>query len=131
MYTAFKAGIRQILWGVFSSNPSPTRYVQVIANQIIIGLIAGMGCLVGGTLLLPSLATDELRMVLADIIQICGHSISGYASRIFPPEQVSNGQCCNFLVHVSLEVFSAMLARKQALLQHLIRGRFGDGNVEL
>lgn len=37
--------------------------------------------------MLPSLATDELREVLADIIQMCGHSISGYASRIFPPEQ--------------------------------------------
>ena len=63
--------------------------LQVIANQIIIGLISALGCLIGGTVLLPSLATDELRNVLADIIQTCGHSISGYASRIFPPEPVS------------------------------------------
>ena len=60
-----------------------------MVNQILIGLIAALGCLVGGTLLLPSLATDELREVLADIIQTCGYSISGYASRIFPPEQVN------------------------------------------
>ena len=63
--------------------------LQVIVNQILLGLIAALGCLVGGTLLLPSLATDELREVLADIIQKCGYSISGYASRIFPPEQVT------------------------------------------
>ena len=62
---------------------------QIVVNQILIGLIAALGCLVGGTLLLPSLATDELREVLADIIQTCGYSISGYASRIFPPEQVN------------------------------------------
>ena len=62
--------------------------LQVIVNQLFLGLIAALGCLVGGTLLLPSLATDELREVLADIIQKCGHSISGYASRVFPPEQV-------------------------------------------
>ena len=66
--------------------------LQVIVNQILLGLIAALGCLVGGTLLLPSLATDELREVLADIIQKCGYSISGYASRVFPPEQVS-GAC--------------------------------------
>ena len=64
--------------------------LQVVVNQILLGLIAALGCLVGGTLLLPSLATDELREVLADIIQKCGYSISGYASRIFPPEQVSS-----------------------------------------
>ena len=58
-------------------------------NQILLGLIAALGCLVGGTLLLPSLATDELREVLADIVQKCGYSISGYASRVFPPDQVS------------------------------------------
>ena len=63
--------------------------LQVIVNQILLGLIAALGCLVGGTLLLPSLATDELREILADIIQKCGYSISGYASRVFPPEQVS------------------------------------------
>ena len=63
--------------------------MQIVVNQILIGLIAALGCLVGGTLLLPSLATDELREVLADIIQTCGYSISGYASRIFPPEQVN------------------------------------------
>lgn len=63
--------------------------MQVVVNQILIGLIALVGCVVGGTLLLPSLATDELREVLADIIQSCGYSISGYASRIFPPEQVN------------------------------------------
>ena len=62
--------------------------LQVIVNQIWLGLIAALGCLVGGTLLLPSLATDELREVLADIIQKCGYSMSGYASRVFPPEQV-------------------------------------------
>lgn len=62
--------------------------LQVIVNQIWLGLIAALGCLVGGTLLLPSLATDELREVLADIIQKCGYSISGYASRVFPLEQV-------------------------------------------
>ena len=62
---------------------------QIVVPQILIGLIAALGCLVGGTLLLPSLATDELREVLADIIQTCGYSISGYASRIFPPEQVN------------------------------------------
>lgn len=63
--------------------------LQVVVKQILLGLIAAVGCLVGGTVLLPSLATDELREVLADIIQKCGHSISGYASRVFPPEQVS------------------------------------------
>ena len=63
--------------------------LQVIVNQILLGLIAALGCLLGGTLLLPSLATDELREVLADIIQKCGYSISGYASRVFPPEPVS------------------------------------------
>lgn len=62
--------------------------MQIVANELILGGIAGLGCLVGGTLLLPSLATDELREVLADVIQGCGMSISGYASRIFPPEQV-------------------------------------------
>lgn len=62
--------------------------MQIVVNELLLSLIAGMGCLVGGTLLLPSLATDELRGVLADVIQICGMSISGYASRIFPPEQV-------------------------------------------
>ena len=62
--------------------------MQVVVNEIILGLIAGLGCLVGGILLLPSLATDELREVLADVIQTCGMSISGYASRIFPPEEV-------------------------------------------
>lgn len=69
--------------------------VQVVANELLIGLIAALGCLVGGTLLLPSLATDELREVLADIIQTCGMSISGYASRIFPPEKV----CCPPCLH--------------------------------
>lgn len=62
--------------------------MQIVVNEIILGLIAGLGCLVGGILLLPSLATDELREVLADVIQTCGMSISGYASRIFPPEEV-------------------------------------------
>ena len=67
----------------------PHRWLQVVVNQILLGLIAALGCLVGGTLLLPSLATDELREVLADIVQQCGYSISGYASRVFPPEEVS------------------------------------------
>ena len=62
--------------------------LQIVVNELLISLIAGLGCLIGGTLLLPSLATDELREVLADVIQSCGMSISGYASRIFPPEQV-------------------------------------------
>lgn len=73
--------------------------MQIVVNQLLLSLIAGMGCLVGGTLLLPSLATDELREVLADVIQICGMSISGYASRMFPPEQVQAAthhlyECC-------------------------------------
>ena len=70
---------------------------QVVVNEFLIGLIAALGCLVGGTLLLPTLATDELRGVLADIIQTCGMSISGYASRIFPPEEVTLAalaSCC-------------------------------------
>lgn len=67
--------------------------MQVIVNQLFLGLIAALGCLVGGTLVLPSLATDELREVLADIIQKCGFVISGYASRVFPPEQVSLPHC--------------------------------------
>ncbi|KAL3157526.1 hypothetical protein ABBQ32_011986 [Trebouxia sp. C0010 RCD-2024] len=67
--------------------PARLMWRQVIVNQLFLGLIAALGCLVGGTLLLPSLATDELREVLADIIQKCGYSISGYASRVFPPEQ--------------------------------------------
>ena len=64
--------------------------LQIVVNQLLISLIAALGCLIGGTLMLPSLATDELREVLADIIQMCGHSISGYASRVFPPEQASD-----------------------------------------
>lgn len=62
--------------------------MQIVVNELLLSLIAGMGCLVGSTLFLPSLATDELREGLAGAIQICGMSISGYASRIFPPEQV-------------------------------------------
>lgn len=70
--------------------------MQIVVNQILIGLIAALGCLIGGTLMLPTLATDELREVLANIIQTSGYSISGYASRIFPPEQVH----CQKLFHV-------------------------------
>lgn len=70
--------------------------MQIVVNQILIGLIAALGCLIGGTVMLPTLATDELREVLANIIQTSGYSISGYASRIFPPEQVQ----CPKLFHV-------------------------------
>lgn len=83
--------------------------LQVVVNQILLGLIAAAGCLLGGTLLLPSLATDELREVLADIIQQCGYSISGYASCVFPPEQVSLSlSCSSFGVLVCF--FSAALS---------------------
>ncbi|KAA6424276.1 MAG: hypothetical protein FRX49_05488 [Trebouxia sp. A1-2] len=98
-----------ILTGEFTW-PARVMWRQIVVNQILIGLIAALGCLVGGTLLLPSLATDELREVLADIIQTCGYSISGYASRIFPPEQGCSS------VH---EAEQRMTSTRKALQDHM------------
>lgn len=98
-----------ILTGEFTW-PARVMWRQIVVNQILIGLIAALGCLVGGTLLLPSLATDELREVLADIIQTCGYSISGYASRIFPPEQGSSS---------AHEAEQRMTSTRKALQDHM------------
>lgn len=99
--------------------------LQVVVNQILLGLIAAVGCLVGGTLLLPSLATDELREVLADIIQKCGYSISGYASRVFPPDQVSLSHSWSFvwcsLVSEPLSMCSSLHVRHTQPVQQPVQ----------
>ncbi len=44
--------------------------VQAVANFLLTGLVAGLGVVVGGCFVLPSLAVEELRDGLAAVLLV-------------------------------------------------------------
>ena len=51
--------------------------MQVVANVILVAVIAGLATALSGALVLPTLAGDELRGSIAATLRGLGQSISG------------------------------------------------------
>ncbi|EIE18909.1 hypothetical protein COCSUDRAFT_59833 [Coccomyxa subellipsoidea C-169] len=81
-----------LVYGVVVLNSQfvdPLRSVwrEVVANVILVAVIAGLATALSGALVLPTLAGDELRGSIAATLRGLGQSISGYAGFIFAPDQ--------------------------------------------
>lgn len=50
---------------------------QAVWHVILDGLVASIGVAVGGLIVLPSLASYSLRMEVAEVLMMVGHSLSG------------------------------------------------------
>ena len=59
----------------------------MVVNLILCGIIAGLATAVSAAFILPSMAGDELRLSLGQALLGIGKSMSGYAGRIFAPDE--------------------------------------------
>ncbi|CAL5226722.1 g9574 [Coccomyxa viridis] len=60
---------------------------EVVVNLILCGIIAGLAAALSGAFILPSVAGNELRQSVGLALLGVGKSLSGYAGRIFAPDE--------------------------------------------
>ena len=58
----------------------------MVVNLILCGIIAGLATALSAAFILPSVAGNELRLSLGQALLGTGRSMSGYAGRIFAPD---------------------------------------------
>ncbi len=67
------------------SNRGP--YVQAVTNILFAGLAAGGGTLFSGLVIMPTLASEEMKNEVEGLVRGIGQSLSGYASHMFVPDR--------------------------------------------
>ncbi|KAK9862353.1 hypothetical protein WJX84_000490, partial [Apatococcus fuscideae] len=67
--------------------PAYTLWRMGVTNILFVGLCASAGTLFAGLFVLPTLARDEMRDEVETLMRGIGHSLSGYASHMFVPDQ--------------------------------------------
>ncbi|KAK9811575.1 hypothetical protein WJX72_006372 [[Myrmecia] bisecta] len=74
----------QFLW---TNSSSPTeKFWNLLVSHIMLGSCLAAACIVvSATLVLPTLAGDEMHALLAECFRGIGKSVSGYGSRVFAP----------------------------------------------
>ena len=86
-------------------------FMQVVVTLILCGIIAGLATAVSAALILPSVAGDELRLSLGQALLGIGRSLSGYAGRIFAPddhEMAVQHAASRRLLHATLQQYSGL-----------------------
>ena len=99
----------------------------MVVNLILCGIIAGLATAVSAAFILPSMAGDELRLSLGQALLGIGKSMSGYAGRIFAPdehEMAMQQAVSKRLLHATLQQYSGLEPTeqvKQTSTSHMLR----------
>ena len=91
----------------------------MVVNLILCGIIAGLATAVSAAVILPSMAGDELRLSLGQALLGIGKSMSGYAGRIFAPdehEMAMQQAVSKRSLHATLQQYSGLEPTEQARL---------------
>ena len=91
----------------------------MVVNLILCGIIAGLATAVSAAIILPSMAGDELRLSLGQALLGVGKSMSGYAGRIFAPdehEMAMQQAVSKRSLHATLQQYSGLEPTEQAQL---------------
>ena len=85
--------------------------MQVVVSLILCGIIAGLATAISAAFILPSVAGNELRLSLSQALLGIGKSMSGYAGRIFAPddhEMAIQQAASRRLLHATLQQYSGL-----------------------
>lgn len=91
----------------------------MVVNLILCGIIAGLATAISAAIILPSMAGDELRLSLGQALLGIGKSMSGYAGRIFAPdehEMAMQQAVSKRSLHATLQQYSGLEPTEQARL---------------